>query len=48
MRYKILIILALLVIQIGLYSLVYFHYHDSPYAEGCPEQKTLLWCDRSN
>ena len=44
LRYKVLIGLAYLLVLFAGYSAVYFSYHDSPYAEGCPEQKTLLWC----
>ena len=44
LRYKILFVLVALLLQFAGYSVVYFSYHDSPYAEGCPEQKTLWFC----
>lgn len=45
-RHYFILIVAYMMILFGSYSLVYFHYHDSPYAEACPEQKTLLWCEK--
>lgn len=43
-RHILLMALVYIAVLIGAYSLVWFHYHDSLYAEACPEQKTLLWC----
>jgi hypothetical protein len=42
-KYILLAVIAVSALLLG-YSAVYFSYHDSPYAEACPEQKTLFWC----
>ena len=41
-----LVLLGTLLLTAGfaLYTSVYFTYHDSAYAEACPEQATLFLC----